>query len=402
MTGKVKAQWVVRLPDRLVLLPQPLQAIRVFSTAEVLKYKTYYGTGEWKSRIERQYDANTQNDTVTVEYWVLLLPLDDTIPLEVLCCTVQRATADRILDSLWCVMFTNCGDNTYVDLRELLAADLVTPEQVANTPTTGRFVDLGDGEPHRPAVTTGSIATAAIPVQTVPTRHMAGTRLDEAEATTVASVRSMINQPASQWIRTAGIGGSMGRANSNADIFATSGEARLDVDMRVARQDDTIPARQRSAVLPRGINIQQQLADRHTGIVGNTSDRGAADPMAGYRPAPQEARSTANMSNLPNVDIEQVRALPADLAAIMQQSTVPNIGRGMDRNADALSPRDRDRLQTQLHAAAMRQQAENRNTHAVLLPGDADYSDYLQPLDFSDVPPVPPDNDAVDRVDPDF
>lgn len=361
MTGKVKAQWVVRLPDRLVLLPQPLQAIRVFSTAEVLKYKTYYGTGEWKSRIERQYDANTQNDTVTVEYWVLLLPLDDTIPLEVLCCTVQRATADRILDSLWLSLFTNCGDNTYVDLRELLAADLVTTEQVANTPAAGRFVDLGDGASRRPPVATGSIATAVIPVQQVPIRN-----IPTEDLTHVSNTGADANP---LWIRSARVGSSVGHARSAMlDVADYSG-----VEMRAAAAAMHTDSSLRRIGLPQP--------------TGNVSVQGGP-PQQSSPPgfSPQRAQSMSQ----------------AALEQVMQQSTVPNIGRGMDRNADALSPRERDRLQTQLHAAVMRQQAENRNTRGVVLPSGVDYSDYLQPSDFSDVQPVPPSNDAVDRVDLDF
>jgi hypothetical protein len=73
----------------------------------------------------------------------------------------------------------------------------------------------------------------------------------------------------------------------------------------------------------------------------------------------------------------------------------------MDRNDDVLSPRERDRIQVQLQAALMRQQAENRNTHVAAIPRGVDYSNYLQPQNIA-VPLVPPDNDAVDSDDPGF
>lgn len=169
MEEQVQAQWVVRLPDRVIRLQRPLQAIRVFSTAEVLHFKTYYGAGDTKSRIERQHGSNSRQEGVTFEYWVVLFPaaVSADPSLDVLCCTVQRETADRILDSLWRSMFTNCGDNTCVDLRQLLAADLVTPDMVAATPAVGRFVDLSDGDLRRPVAAVGSVADAAVPVETI-------------------------------------------------------------------------------------------------------------------------------------------------------------------------------------------------------------------------------------------
>lgn len=169
MEEQVQAQWVVRLPDRVIQLQRPLQAIRVFSTAEVLHFKTYYGAGDTKSRIERQHDSNSRQEGVPFEYWVVLFPAAVAADpsLEVVCCTVQRETADRILDSLWRSMFTNCGDNTCVDLRQLLAADLVTPDMVTAAPATGRFVDLSDGDLRRPVAAVGSVADADVPVETI-------------------------------------------------------------------------------------------------------------------------------------------------------------------------------------------------------------------------------------------
>lgn len=360
------SQWVVRLPDRLIRLQRPVQEIRVFSTDEVLQFKTYYGSGETKSRIEQQHDSNERRADIKFEYWILLVPLDTPpdLPLEVLCCTVHRETADRILDSLWLSLFTNCGDNSYVDLRELLAADLITPEQVATTPTAGRFVDLGDGAPRRPTVATGSVATAAIPVQTVPTnrRHAEGSWREEVESRPAPDPN-----PNPLWLRRV-LGGSEGHARSA--VFDAADYSGIETRASAAAMyNDPVE---------RVIGPPQR-------IDAVTEQRGAPQQSSppGFSPQDVQARSRAELSQA------------------LRQGTVPNIGRGMDRNADALSPRERDRLQVQLQAALMRQQAENRNTHAVMLPHGVDYSGYLQPQTIA-VPPVPPDNDAVDRVDPDF
>ena len=387
------SQWVVRLPDRLILLQRPVNEIRVFSTEEVLQFKTAYGAGESRSRIERQHDINSRQQDVTFAYWVVLFPLG--LSLEVLCCTVQRATADRILDALWMSMFTNCGDNTVVDLRQVLAADRVTPEQVAAASATGRFVDLGDGDLRRPTAAAGGVDAAAIPVQTVPTRQVPGRELRP----TGERITDVPIQSTAQWIRTVGIGGSQGVANANADVFAPYGEGRFGVDMRVAAQG-VGTLRTPQPMIPRDLTVENQIAmlRANLDVAASPTVHVARDPMMGYRPAPQEARSTANLHDA--ADTEQVRALPADIAAIMQQSTVPNIGRGMSLNGDRISPRALDRLQVELQAALMRQQAENRNTHVSPVPTLADYTEFWQP--GVEGPQAPPDNDAVDRVDPDF
>lgn len=330
MAEEVVSQWVVRLPDSVVRLQRPLRAMVTWSTAAVLQYKSRSGIGVSQTRIERQYDANTLREDVQFEYWILLFPFEQEGPLDVLCCTVQRATADRIIDELWRAMFTNCGDNTFVDLRELLAADLVTPEQLAATPVTGRFVDLGDSVPQRPAAAAGSVDTAAVPVQTIPTR--------------LTPQEESPSRALSQWIRTANFGGSSGRANANGDIFVT-------------------------------------------GSVGGIG--------ADIREAPQEVRSTANLHN---ADIERRWATPAELAAISRQSTVPNIGRGTERNDNVLTAQDRERINRQISAALLRQRPENRNTREAPLAAVRNYSDYVQPAAVG--VQYPPDNDAVDRVDP--
>lgn len=363
MTEEVKAQWVVRTDIGIIRLTDNRFQFRILTAEEVVSLRSYnIDDSEIVCSVDWRKRLNELRPSTTYAYWVCVFSCDPDPSMEVLCCTVHRETADRILDELWGAMFTNCGDNTYVDLRELLAADLITPEQVAATSAAGRFVDLGDGEPRRSTVVTGSVATAAIPVQTVPTRHRPGTGLEEAEAEAeaLASVRSVLNQPHPLWVESSRVGSSIGRSVGHArsamlDIADYSG-----VEMRaVAAAMHTDP----------GLQV--------TGPLQQSSPPGFS---------PQNAQSMSR----------------AALDQALRQSTVPNIGRGMDRNADALSPRERDRLQTQLHAAVMRQQAENRNTHATILPSGVDYSEYLQPLDFADVPPVPPDNDAVDRVDPDF
>lgn len=356
MIGEVQAQWVVRTDIGTIRLTDNRFQCCIFTTEEVAALRSYsLGDGEIVDVVDWRKRLNESRPSTAYAYWVCVFSSGPTRTMEVLCCTVHRETADRILDSLWCAMFTNCGDNTYVDLREVLAADLITPEQVATTPAAGRFVDLGDGETRRPTVVTGSVATAAIPVQHVPTQAVTR-QIPNVDNATGTGGRPVGLLPASQWIRSAGIGSSVGHARS----------AMLDV------ADYS------------GVELRAEAAAMYT------------DPSLQIIGPPQQ-------SSPPGFSPQNAQSMSrAALDQALRQSTVPNIGRGMDRNADALSPRDRDRLQTQLQAAVMRQQAENRNTHAVTLPHGVDYSEYLQPQDFADVPPVPPDNDAVDSVDPDF
>jgi len=285
--SQLQAQWVVRLPDRLVQLQRPMRAIRVFSTAEVLQFKTHYGAGESKSRIERQYDINARLEDVKLEYWVVLFPSDPAADpaVEVLCCTVQRETADRILDALWMSMFTNCGDNTFVDLRQLLAADLVTPAMAAAAPAAGRFVDLGDGDLRRPVATTGTVADAAIPVETIPSRDRE------------AYAASANNTGAPGWPPV----GHMWTPNSS----------RL--------------------------------------IVGSS-------PVAGTNAQITPVRQFAEQLPVPAAVPESVRAAHEDYVAVQ------NIGRGMARDVEAISPQRMARLEAELHAAVRRQQPDNRNT----------------------------------------
>lgn len=303
MADEVMSQWVVRLPDRLVLLKRPLTAIRVFSTDEVLQFKARYSDAEVKTRIERQQDTNERQNDVTFAYWVVLFPLG--LPLDVLCCTVQRATADRILDSLAVAMFSNCGDNTAVDLRELLAADLVTPEQVTAAAAPGRFVDLGDGEgqsSRRTAATVGSVGSADIPIEIIP-------------------VRGMSNQRRVGEASSAALDGMIGR-------LWTPGE---------------IPGGVRSAIM------EQPVPSR---------DAQLADFVS--QPVPGQAVSTA-------VQWRREPVIPAPLLDYSTVQNIGR-GMNRNSDEIMLAPQDRDRIEAQLNAALLRQQPENRNTRAASMP----------------------------------